>query len=178
MLNRFNPGGRGVAHIDELLPTVDDMRQALEVAEEAAQEFHLPISCSIPIQPCLIDLSAYPHLGHGFCAAGSSRAYYTLDAVGNVRPCNHTPTVLGNAWQEPFADIIAPERLAEFVAAMPEFCASCARREECQGGCKAAAQGCYGDLCAEEPFLHQHRDRARPISAAGALDPCITGRSI
>ena len=113
----------------------------------------MTIGCSIPIQPCLIDISAYPHLGFGFCAAGTARAYYTLDAMGDVRPCNHTTTVLGNAWHEPFAAIIAPERLADFVAALPAVCAACARRAECQGGCKAAAQVCYEDLTAEEPFL-------------------------
>ncbi len=165
MLNRFNPGGRGAGHIDDLLPAVDEMRAALETAEAAAQEFHLPISCSIPIQPCLIDTSVYPHLGFGFCAAGSSRAYYTLDAAGNVRPCNHTPTILGNAWDEPFAEIIAPARMADFVAAVPAFCAPCARRDECLGGCKAAAQVCYGSLEAEEPFLRRNRERARPITA-------------
>jgi radical SAM protein with 4Fe4S-binding SPASM domain len=63
--------------------------------------------------------------------------------------------VLGNAWREPFAAIIAPGRLAGFVAAVPPYCRDCARRAECQGGCKAAAQVCYGDLWAEEPFLRQ-----------------------
>jgi len=163
MLNRFNPGGRGAAHIEELLPTVEQMRGALAVAEAATQEFGLPISCSIPIQPCLIDLDDYPHLGRGYCAAGSSRAYYTLDTAGNVRPCNHSPTVLGNVWEEPFADIIAPSRLADFVAAVPPFCVPCARRDECQGGCKAAAQVCYGDLYAEEPFLHLNSPLAHPL---------------
>jgi radical SAM protein with 4Fe4S-binding SPASM domain len=160
-LNRFNPGGRGAAHIDDLLPTVDEMREALGVAEAAAQELGLSIACSIPIQPCLIDMSTFPHLGFGFCTAGTSRAYYTLDMAGNVRPCNHSPTVLGNAWDEPFADIITHTRMAGFVAAVPEFCVPCARRDECQGGCKAAAQACYGDLRAEEPFLHQNRHLAK-----------------
>ncbi len=163
MLNRFNPGGRGAAHLNDLLVGVDEVRAALEVAEAATQEFHLPISCSIPIQPCLIDTSAYPHLGFGFCGAGSSRAYYTFDTDGNVRPCNHTPTILGNVWDEPVADIIAPARLADFLAAVPPFCAPCARRDECQGGCKASAQVCYGDLTAEEPFLRNNRERAHLI---------------
>jgi len=165
MLNRFNPGGRGASAIDELLPSVDEMRAALAVAEAASQEYHLPISCSIPIQPCLIDTSRYPHLGFGFCAAGSDRAYYTLDTEGNVRPCNHTPTVLGNAWDEPFAEIVSPARLATFRTAVPPFCAPCALRDECQGGCKASAQVCYGDLHAEEPFLHHNRDLARAGAA-------------
>jgi radical SAM protein with 4Fe4S-binding SPASM domain len=163
MLNRFNPGGRGAAAIEDLLPGVDEMRAALAVAETASQEYHLPISCSIPIQPCLIDTSYYPHLGFGFCAAGSSRAYYTLDTEGNVRPCNHTPTILGNAWNKPFTDVIAPTHLCDFMAAVPGFCAPCALRDECQGGCKASAQVCYGDLAAEEPFLHHNRERARPV---------------
>ena len=158
MLNRFNPGGRGAGYIQDLLPSAAEMRQALEVAERARQEFHLPIACSIPIQPCLIDMATYPHLSYGFCAAGSDRAYYTLDTAGNVRPCNHTSTVLGNAWQESFVEIIAPCRLAAFVSAVPAYCEPCSRRNECQGGCKASAQVCYGDLGAEEPFLRLNRE--------------------
>ena len=38
MLNRFNVGGRGRAHLAELLPTVQEMRQALAVADAAAAE--------------------------------------------------------------------------------------------------------------------------------------------
>jgi radical SAM protein with 4Fe4S-binding SPASM domain len=163
MLNRFNPGGRGAAHIEDLLPTVEEMRAVLAAAEAASLAYRLPISCSIPIQPCLIDTSQYPHLGFGFCAAGSERAYYTLDPAGDVRPCNHTPAVLGNAWDEPFADIIAPARLAGFVAAAPAFCDACALRAQCQGGCKAAALVCYGDLAAEEPFLRLNRARAKLV---------------
>ncbi len=160
MLNRFNPGGRGREHLPELLPSVAQLRRALSVADAAVTELGLPISCSIPIQPCLIDLEAYPHLGFGFCAAGGGRAYYTLDASGDLRPCNHSTTVLGNLFRESFASLIAPGRLADFVDALPEFCLACSRRLECQGGCKAAAQVCCGSLCAEEPFLHHNRQLA------------------
>lgn len=163
MLNRFNPGGRGRAHLAELLPTPDEMRQALAVADAAAAEFHFPISCSIALQPCLIDHSTYPNLNFGFCAAGTERAYYTLDPLGNLRPCNHTTTILGNLLEEPFADLVSPERMREFVEAVPAFCGPCALRDTCQGGCKAAAQVCYGSLTAEEPFLHRNRAEARPL---------------
>jgi radical SAM protein with 4Fe4S-binding SPASM domain len=163
MFNRFNPGGRGRGRLAELLPTVEQVLQALEVAEEAAVEYRFPISCSIPIQPCLIDTSAYPNLGFGFCAAGTERAYYTLDPMGNLRPCNHTPTILGNLLEEPFADLIASERLVAFVEATPRFCELCALRDSCQGGCKASAQVCSGSLSAEEPFLHCHRDQGEPL---------------
>lgn len=163
VLNRFNVGGRGRAHVDELLPSVEQVRQMLAVANDASPEFNLPISCSIAIQPCLIDLDAYPNLNFGFCAAGTERAYYTLDPLGNVRPCNHTPTILGNLFEEPFADLIAPERLASFVEAVPPSCSPCRLRTTCQGGCKAAAEVCYGSLSTEEPFLRRNMACARPV---------------
>ena len=158
MFNRFNPGGRGRAHIDELLPTVDQVRQALEIAEAASVEFSLPISCSIPIQPCLIETSRFPHLGFGYCAAGTDRAYYSIDPLGNVRPCNHSDTILGNLFEKSFPELIVCERMTDFEGVTPSFCTSCPRRDECQGGCKASAQVCYGALTAEEPFLHLNRE--------------------
>jgi len=163
MLNRFNVGGRGLAHVDELLPSAEELRLALEVANKASTELGFSISCSIPIQPCLIDTSAFPRLGFGFCAAGTERAYYTLDPLGNLRPCNHTATVLGNLFDESFADLVAPARMADFCQARPDFCHPCSQRETCQGGCKAAAQVCYGSLSAEEPFLRYNRAVAKPL---------------
>ncbi len=160
--NRFNPGGRGAAHLD-LLPTLGQVRDALAVADATAAELGLAVSVSIPIQPCLVDMSAYPHLNFGFCAAGTDRAYYTLDALGNVRPCNHSATVLGNVWERPFADIIAGEAMADFAAATPPFCEGCRMRAVCQGGCKAAAHACYGDLRAEDPFLRANIAAARRL---------------
>jgi radical SAM protein with 4Fe4S-binding SPASM domain len=162
MLNRFNPGGRGRRHLHELLPTADELRRALEVAEAASATLSFPISCSIPIQPCLVNTSAFPHLGFGFCAAGSNRAYYTLDSLGNLRPCNHTPTILGNLFRESFSQLIAPDRMAEFVGAIPPFCDPCSQRQVCQGGCRASAQVCSGSLAAEDPFLSLNRELAVP----------------
>ena len=89
---------------------------------------------------------------------------HTLDPLGNLRPCNHTPTILGSLLEESFADLIAPERMAGFVEAIPSFCAPCRLRAECQGGCKAAAQVCFGSLHAEEPFLRHNRAGARPLA--------------
>lgn len=156
MLNRFNVGGRGCAHVEELLPSADQVRQMPAVANAASEEFHLPISCSIAIQPCLIDIDAYPNLQFGFCGAGTERAYYTLDPLGNLRPCNHTPTILGNLFDASFAELTGSERLTSFVNAVPEVCVPCRRRGVCRGGCKAAAEVYYGSLTAAEPFLQRN----------------------
>ncbi len=166
MLNRFNPGGRGREHLADLLPSIAQVRHALEQAEALSQAYGLPVSCSIPIQPCLIDTRDFQHLGFGFCAAGSERAYYTLDPLGNLRPCNHSTTILGNLFEEPFAALIAPERMSTFTGSTPRSCAACARLSECQGGCKAAAQVCYGSLLEEEPFLRQRLRQPGEVAPA------------
>jgi radical SAM protein with 4Fe4S-binding SPASM domain len=160
MFNRFNPGGRGRERLEEILPSLGQVQTALSAAEFAIQEYGIPVSCSIPIQPCLIDHSPYPHVSFGFCSAGTDRAYYAIDPLGNLRPCNHSDTILGNLLVESFAALTAPERISTFASAIPAFCSDCDHRLECQGGCKASAQVCYGSLTAEEPFLHYNHAAA------------------
>src|SRR4030042_2045038 len=43
---------------------------AVGAPDAPSAEFGLPVSCSIPIQPCLIDTRAFPHIGFAYCAAG------------------------------------------------------------------------------------------------------------
>lgn len=66
--------------------------------------------------------------------------------------------------QQPFWSLLDGPRLAAFAAARPAFCEACALAERCQGGCKAAAEVCCGDLWAEDPFLGENRKRARRLT--------------
>jgi len=161
LLNRWNAGGACRSRPEELLPTVEQVQAALAVAEAGVRRYGVVISASIPLPPCLVDTSAYPSVRFGFCSAGGSQAYYTLDPLGFVRPCNHTPTVLGNLLDQPFHRLARGPVLQAFVAARPRFCAGCPQEATCLGGCKAAAEVCYGDLSACEPFLAQNLERVR-----------------
>jgi radical SAM protein with 4Fe4S-binding SPASM domain len=159
MVNRFNPGGRGLQHLDELLPTPEQVKGALQVADDGAQEFGLPISVSVPIPPCLIDLTPYARLTSGFCAAGTDRAYYTFDPLGNVRMCNHSPLILGNVLQDRFRRLTRSAAAREFSRALPPECQGCPDARECRGNCKAAAEQACGDPCVLEPFVAANRER-------------------
>ena len=117
----------------------------------------------MPIPPCLVDTSAYHHLSFGYCAAGGSRAYYTLDPMGNVRPCNHSKTILGNINETGLREMIGSQTMRRFRAARPRFCLGCRFEKKCQGNCKAAAEVCYGDPCACEPFLQTFMAQARRV---------------
>lgn len=161
LFNRYNAGGECHGHPESLMPSLAQVRQGLEVAEQYAVKYGLGIGASIAIPPCLIDPKDFPHVGFGFCAAGTERAYYTIDPMGNVRPCNHSPTILGNLFETSLRDIAKTPNLQQFMKARPEFCAACAIENDCLGGCKAAAEVCYGSLTACDPFLELNKASAK-----------------
>jgi radical SAM protein with 4Fe4S-binding SPASM domain len=156
MFNRFNPGGRGAEMMDELLPTAAELTEALGIAQQIVIDYGMPITCNIPIQPCIVNMGAFPYLFTGFCSAGTDLAYYGIDSLGNMRPCNHSPTILGSFLDTPYQELLDSPLLKEFVDAIPPLCEPCPSARTCQGGCKAAAQVCYGSLTEEEPFFKRN----------------------
>jgi radical SAM protein with 4Fe4S-binding SPASM domain len=163
MFNRFNPGGRGLENLELLQGSPAEVQAALDEAERICEEYDFPISCSIAMPPCLFDTARYRRLTFGFCAAGTERAYYTLDPLGNVRPCNHSPTILGNIRTATFEAMATGRAMREFKAARPEFCRGCKLEMTCLGGCKAAAEAACGDAWAMDPFLAAfHGQAVRP----------------
>ena len=163
MFNRFNPGGAGIRNLEMLQASPAEIQAALDVAEEMSGRYELPISCSIAMPPCLFDTKRYKWLGFGFCAAGTARAYYTLDPLGNVRPCNHTPTILGNIRETTFEAMAGSPAMKDFMAARPAFCGGCRLEMECLGGCKAAAEAATGSAWNCDPFLTAFgKDAVRP----------------
>ncbi len=163
MFNRFNPGGTGGRNVALLQADPDALQSALDIAEEVSAKYEMPVNCSIAMPPCLFDTARYKRLTFGFCAAGTDRAYYTLDPVGNVRPCNHSPTILGNIRETSFESMCASPAMKHFVAAHPAFCSGCAIETKCLGGCKASAEACFGDIHACDPFLAAYHSRARKV---------------
>jgi radical SAM protein with 4Fe4S-binding SPASM domain len=161
MLNRFNPGGTGHKHLEALQLDPTELEALLKQAEQISAEYELPISCSIAMPPCLIRTERFERLSFGFCAAGTARAYYTVDPLGNLRPCNHSPLILGNLLEESFDALANSPAMHTFVDARPSLCAGCALERECLGGCKAAAEACCGSPWAADPFLAAYKDRMR-----------------
>lgn len=158
MFNRFNPGGEGARHLD-LLPPVEQVRDALAVVDELAAAYDVLAAASIPIMPCLVDTSPYPHVHFGFCAAGRAGAYYAIGPDGRVRPCNHSATVLGDLHTQTLAEMRAGPALAGFTAAAPAVCRPCPGLPACRAGCRAAAEVCFGSLAEPEPWLRANLDR-------------------
>ena len=157
LLNRFNPGGNGIAEDREqlgLLPHLSDLRQMLRDVNEVAGKIGARPFVSVPLMPCLVDFRAYEHVRFAQgCAAGTERSYFTVDPWGDVRFCNHTPTVLGNVLERPFLDLANDEQVQRFRDTRPPFCVPCPGWDRCRGGCRAAAEQLTGRWDVEDPLL-------------------------
>ena len=159
LYNRMNVSAYNYQYVKMLLPTVDMIRENLDVLERFGESYGLPISCSIPIQPCLIDMSQYKYIYTGFCPLSGKndgkKAYFTIDPIGNLRICNHSSFILGNLIEESILDLMSHSYIQKFRKTIPKNCVSCSPniRDYCHGGCKAAAEECFGSLEISEPFL-------------------------
>jgi len=69
------------------------------------------------------------------CLAGV--AYASIDPWGNLRPCAHSPTVVGSLCDASMAEIWHNPAMERWRARMPADCVSCAAYPVCHGGCRA-----------------------------------------
>lgn len=150
MFNRINLAS--LKH-KEILPTVEQFNIALTYLNDFAREYEFPIICSVPIPPCLIDMSKFKFISHGYCPKEDTSMYPTIDYLGNVRHCNHTPEILGNILKDSLLNIMLSKERIAFKSALPQECRGCKRVSLCGGSCKASSLACYGNTEKLDPFV-------------------------
>ena len=157
MFNRINLTRSTLPVADQLVPSVQQLTQALDAAEEAASRYGISVAVSVPIPPCVIDVSRYKNLHFGWCPRGGAGAYYTISYNGLVRPCNHSSVILGDLRTEGFAEIVMREATRAFWQPIPPECENCQHplRDSCRGGCLAASHECFGTATRMDPFIAQ-----------------------
>lgn len=153
--NRMSPTGWATDHVERLLPTIEHVEHNLATAERVARALAIPVATAMPIPPCLIRMERYPWVRFGLCSTGTASPNIVVDPLGNVRSCNLSSHVMGNAREQAWSDIHADEHFQTFRSKVPEVCRGCAYERTCQGGCKESALATYGDLRHPEPFLQQ-----------------------
>jgi radical SAM protein with 4Fe4S-binding SPASM domain len=161
-LGRVTPGGAGLDRWREQMPSPHQVEQALAAAHELCGRFHLAVSVSTPILPCLNNIASYNRVRFAFCGAQrSGSTLYGIDPEGFLKPCSHSPHRLGNLLEKPFAELTAAPYLRQLATSLPEFCRDCADVGTCRGGCRSAACLASGALDGEDPYLALHRNQAR-----------------
>ncbi len=152
--NRMSPTGGAIHHIAALLPTVEEVKTHLDLAERLGPQWKISVATAMPIPPCLIRLDAYEWVKFGFCSVGTHSPNITIDARGNVRSCNLSANKLGNITEDDWTTIHAQTYLHTFKRIVPEMCRGCRYETNCQGGCKESGFATFGALTHPEPFLH------------------------
>jgi radical SAM protein with 4Fe4S-binding SPASM domain len=169
MFNRFNPGGAG-AQVLDLMPSAPQVETALGELDGLAAQYGVRPVAAIPIMPCLVDIQAFPRVEFAFCPVGQVNAYPTIGPGGQVRPCNHSATILGDFRVQWMREILDSPTWHAFRAEIPEICRPCPGLETCRAGCRAAAEVCFGSPAVPEPWLEANLDRLSGRSRTGA-DP-------
>ncbi|MGD8455872.1 MAG: radical SAM protein [Anaerolineales bacterium] len=160
MYNRMNLGAYNMKYAEKLLPTVDMVHENLEMLEEIEKKYELPTVVSVVIEPCVVNLDKYKKINFGWCPLGGENSYFTIDPIGNIRICNHSPVVLGNLKNDSFIDIFNNHpHVKRFRDTLPKECINCdpLLKDMCKGGCKAAGEQCYGSLTRVDPFVTLNR---------------------
>lgn len=155
LLLRYNVGGEGLADARTLIVRSGELGKIYAEAEELGAAGRLTITSNVCTPVCLLDPSRYPHIGFTHCSADPLRLPLTIDSLGDVRKCNHSPAVLGNIFREKI-DSIYGRKLPEWEA-VPDLCAGCAHYETCRGGCRAASEQYYGSAAFPDPYLELDR---------------------
>jgi radical SAM protein with 4Fe4S-binding SPASM domain len=156
MFNRFNVGGAGLAHCSELMPDLGEIKEALTVFNQLAGYYGMKASVAVPLPRCLVNPRDYRYLRFGHCPSGNHKSYFTIDPYGNLRICNHSPSILGSLLQQDVSELVNHPLVAEFQKASPEVCKGCRQLKKCWGGCKAAAQVCEGGFDKLDPLLKEN----------------------
>jgi len=152
MLARFNVGGRGVKNVDELLPSVPDLNNVFWIANSKASAYGLTVSANVCLPFCIIDPMEYPSIRIASCSANHRNRPITVDYIGNVRMCNHSPTVMGNIFKHSFDSIFSSEYVQKWQQ-LPDECVGCQKASKCRGGCRAASEQVGGTLDAYDPYI-------------------------
>lgn len=153
MLNRFNPGGRGLIDTAALAPSPAELSGAFAVADALAPQLGLDITSNVGLPHCLVEPRDFRRLRFTSCSADLQRRPLALDLNGGVRFCNHSPVVFGNLFDGPLAATLGCQYLRRWRTTVPEACAGCARFPRCFGGCRAAAEQMGFSLGEADPML-------------------------
>jgi len=116
-------------------PEIEPLKAALRGAVKSLETLlrqGIPVKYGNPVPQCFAFNSS-----HG-CIAG--KAYCTIDPWGNMRPCNHSPTIVGNLFEQSLETLWHSETMEQWRSLTPLECQNCPDSAICSSGCKAMVE--------------------------------------
>jgi radical SAM protein with 4Fe4S-binding SPASM domain len=117
--------------LSEIEPTGEQMEAAILRVQALAQA-GAAVKYGIGVPQCFILNDSEG------CLAGV--AYVSVDPWGNLRPCAHSPTVIGSLYGKSMDELWHSEAMDAWRALMPTECTTCAAYSVCHGGCRAVQE--------------------------------------
>jgi radical SAM protein with 4Fe4S-binding SPASM domain len=152
LLNRFLPGGRGLSYEKELILNTNEVREMLDVAEEALTDAGRFGSVGTELPKCLVDEQKYKRLSIGTrCSA--ALGFFVIGPDGFVRVCNHSTVKLVHFREIDTLPKHPYWRKFTFKDYLPSSCMNCLQMGDCDGGCREAAHITGGTLDSLDPLL-------------------------
>jgi radical SAM protein with 4Fe4S-binding SPASM domain len=144
LLNRFLPGGRGLAYKDELALNTEQVNGMLDIAEEVLTYANRYGNVGTEIPICAIkDVDKYKRVHIGYqCAA--AKGFFVVDPSGKIRTCNHSPRVVGHIFEKPMISDADYWNMFATSDYMPESCSGCKLSKMCDCGCREVANILHG----------------------------------
>lgn len=144
LLNRFLPGGRGLAYIDELRLTPEQVNGMLDTAEEVLGYANRQGNVGTEIPLCVIrDFDKYKRIHIGYqCAA--AKGFFVVDPSGQIRTCNHSPKIVGHIFSQPMIEDTRYWNLFAESDYKPSMCSGCKVGHLCDCGCREVANILHG----------------------------------
>lgn len=145
LLNRFLPGGRGLAYKEELALNTEQVNGMLDIAEEVLTYANRYGNVGTEIPICAIkDLEKYKRIHVGYqCAA--AKGFFVVDPSGKIRTCNHSPRVVGHIFEKPIISDVDYWNMFTTSDYMPESCKGCKLLRSCDCGCREVANILHGN---------------------------------
>ena len=139
LLNRFLPGGRGLANRVDLTLDMSDVKLMLDEADSALRAAGRDGHLGTELPMCAIESGRLERLQVGTrCGAASS--FFVVDPSGYMRVCNHSPVRLAH-WSEADGIWTAPRwRRFALHEHSEAACGTCSARHRCDAGCPEAAE--------------------------------------
>lgn len=154
LLNRFLPGGRGLAYTDRLSLEPGNVKEILSIADEVLTKAGRFGTLGTEIPICLANPSDYTNITAGtHCSA--ARQFFVIGPSGFIRVCNHSEHRLVHF--ENYTQLKENKYWNTFLQKkfMPEECAGCRKRSDCDAGCREAAHITGGSLSSPDPLLRE-----------------------
>jgi len=153
MLNRYNIGGEGVLNPTEVLPSKDKLQNAFKEISDEALKSGIQVFSGVCTPHCILRPQDYKGITFTSCSFDFSKRPITIDYLGNVRFCNHSPVILGNIYTATAEEILACSETKEWEKTIPDYCKNCRLFSSCKAGCRAATQQCGMSLDKPDPLI-------------------------